>query len=303
MQWSVIFWASFAMILYVVFGFNVISAAAWDGPGPMFAGMTTGAAPIRGLGGLAQMLVFFVSVPIYLSSIVFIWKEAKFPFEIPGMPKFGKKKTNPDDEPREQPIEVVDFPSDLPFEMREMYLKIIKQTVAADLSHFMADSYKVAEADNRELVVSELMPPPPSFAVDAPGAAGASAEDSAAVPSFSNEAFKDFSFGDPSRPDNFRDDKQSLESESPLSVIDLSPFHFDAASGVATYIFDDPDFWVPDDVHDWAAAGKQISSPIKLLMESGADKKLLHLSAKNIQNLDKHIKRWKEMGIEVIVES
>jgi len=264
LQWSAIFWASFAIILYVMFGFNTISAAAWWG---------LGSAPIRGLGGLAKIAIFFVSVPIYLSTVVFIWKEGKFPFQIPGFPKFGKKE-NPDDEPREQPIEVVDFPADLPFEMREMYLKIIKQTVAADLSHFVSDSYKVAEADSNELVIADLMPPPPSFAIDA------STEDNGAVPNFNNDAFKDFSFSDVNIEDT---------SESPLSIVD----------GVATYIFDDPDFWVPDDVHDWAAAGKQISSPIKLLMESGANKKILCLFTKNIQNLKKHIPRWKKMGIVI----
>jgi hypothetical protein len=151
------------------------------------------------------------------------------------------------------------LPPDLPDELKEAYIRFYTGILAKNAIWI---DKKIEPKP--EVADNSFIPMPASF--DAPEPE----EESAPV-------FRDFSFS----------------SDSPVSIVEKD------GKKIATYTFDDAAFWVADDPDHWFATGKQIESPIKLLLAADADERVLVLKEKNIMDLDKLAPEWEKLGIIV----
>ena len=282
-KWTAVY-AIFATVFFAaLFGFNIWAAADWNGLWRI---------AIRGLDGLAFAASVLAIIPLYISTACFTWKHGKFPVKIPVPFSTKISKDAPADEP--QPIKHVEvsIPNDLPDEMRELYIQAHSGSLAHNISDLLIDRLKIR---NKEPAVTEFMPLPQSFDFDdaASVAGDFQAPESPNLPDFSvlgeprlpteTPTFSDFSFDD-------TEEKPAAKAYP----------NFTDNGKVAEYVFDDPDFWIADDVGDWFANGKQIESPIKLLLDSKSPKKVLHLKTNKIADLQECVNRWEELGIKIV---
>ncbi|MDR3208925.1 MAG: hypothetical protein LBT45_03705 [Rickettsiales bacterium] len=218
-------------------------------------------ATIRGLSGLAFGISLIAAVPVYVASAWFVWKNEKSPFNLPKLPVPKKAPSSPQAETAE-PENKITFPEILPDELREPYVRAHSGFLTKNAVDFIKSVAQNNDVPEAETAPDIMMPLPDSF--DAP-------DDSAPI-------FRDVDF----------------DMESPVTL--------DEENGLktATYVFDDTDFWIADDEDNWFATGKQIASPIRLLLEEDADKRILVLKTKNIMNMDALIPEWEKKGITVV---
>ena len=249
-----------ALFFYIMFDFQILSPAAWHN-----LPRTT----IRGFGGLTFGISLIAAIPIYLGIARYVWMKQKLPFEWPKLSKKGDKSKDKSAEQSEAKAPPVNFPETLPDELREPYIRIHSGALTKNAVDFIRS--KTTEPEIPESAPDSFMPLPESFDAD-----GAASEPEVPM-------FRDIDF------DSTPDDKNG-----PVTIADKD------GKKIATYIFDDPDFWVADDEEDWFATGKQIPSPIRILMESDADERVLILKTNNIMNLENMIAEWEKKGIIVV---
>ncbi|MDR1826312.1 MAG: hypothetical protein LBQ49_01310 [Rickettsiales bacterium] len=296
--WSAAYVLFSTALFYFLFGFGIWSPAAWA----KLPGMV-----IRGISGLTFSAALLSFIPIYLASAKYIWKNGRIPFftaekkaeESDALPEIDPNAARPHN-----------FPENLPDELKEPFIRYYSGTLARNAMEFIqhrdpaeqeisadADIAGTADALENAAVSGKPVASTAAFAdkvargtADAPGAkdtAGAfmplpedfdAVEDSSFV---SAPVFHDMDFG---------------ESKGPLEIKEIG------GKVVATYVFDDPDFWVADDSDDWFATGKQITSPIKALLDVDADARVLILKSKNIMDLEKLIPVWSKKGIAISLD-
>ena len=143
---------------------------------------------------------------------------------------------------------------------------------AAALAAAAAGAAAAATAAQVETAPDAFMPVPDTFD------AAPSASDDLGAP-----VFRDVDFGE-------EDEDDDEEDFSPIEITEKN------GKRIATYVFDDTDFWVTDNDH-WFATGKQIESPIRLLLDADADKRVLVLESRNIMDLESLIPIWESKGI------
>ncbi|MDR1027172.1 MAG: hypothetical protein LBL46_02035 [Rickettsiales bacterium] len=258
-RWTIFYAAAATMVFYMLFGFNIWSARHWA----ILSGMT-----LRGAEGffLGAMIVAFI--PAYLATAIFVWKNGKWPVSPPAFLKKKKeeKKEDGKDEAQESPV----FPADLPDEMKAPYLRaksgaLWARTAADFIKRPAIDAGRGAGSGS----LDTFMPPPESFDMTADD--GPEAGSQTQAPTFS-----DFSFGG---------------GEAPAGKLKIE-------NDAATYIFDEPGFWVADD-ENWFAEGRQIPSPIAELLATPSASKIIILKNRNIGDLDALIPKWEKLGIVV----
>ena len=290
--WLLFFWTFFYALFataffYILFGFDIWAAAHWH---------KLARATLRGLGGLTFGASLLAALPVYLAAAVFTWRNEKMPFGIPLFSGKKKEAETLDADAGSSPENQIVFPDTLPDELREPYIRIHSGLLAKNAMDFLKGDIRqtrgAAEPAARfasafgsatsaqpvvETASGAMMPVPESF--------DAIPDDESA--SSAPPVFRELDFGG-------TDSGESENADTPLV--------FDEQDGekVATYVFNDPDFWVADDTNDWFATGKQIESPIKLLLDSGADRKVLVFETKNIMNLETLIPSWEKLGIEIV---
>jgi hypothetical protein len=220
-------------------------------------------ATIRGLKGLAFGASLISVIPVYLGSAKYVWKNKKLPFNFPRLSKKSEKESDATQiKNAELPATQPVFPENLPDELREPFIRIHSGILTKNAVDFLQSG--TVEPPVSEIAPDAFMPLPDSF--------------DAFEPEQSVPIFRDINF----------------DNNSPVQISKKN------GKKVATYIFDDPDFWVADSENDWFATGRQIKSPIKLLLEEQADKRVLVLKTKNIMDLEKLIPEWEKMGISII---
>ena len=259
--WTIGYTLFVTIFFFILFNFNIWSLS-WIGIKP---------AAIRGFDGFVFVVSFLAIIPVYISTARYVWKTQKFPYSVP---KFQLKKKK--SEKKEETPPLVDepekhlFPPELPDELRAPYIRAKTSLLSKNSVNFsniqMSEISDVQVPDDNP-APETMMPLPESF-------------DEGSEPSI--PVFKDISFGSES-------ESVSAPDNSQITIKD----------DTATFVFDDPDFWVADDENDWFATGKQIESPIKLLLSANVTKRILVLKERNIMNIDNLIPKWEEQGITV----
>jgi hypothetical protein len=267
--WTLLYAAFLAIFFHAAFRFDILSAGAWRAVMRM---------TIRGTKGLAFGTAIIAMIPAYLAFAYQICRNGKWPLN---MPDFLKKKKSDDKEDSSsgQAQEIAEFPIDLPDELRVPYIRIHSGNLSKNAVDFITGNnfaQQIAPADDARDAPGDdqvpMMPPPDSFDPTEPTA----------------PVFREISF----------EDGANIGAADP----ETSPVRIEERDGekIATYVFDDADFWVADD-DNWFANGKQIESPAKLLLAADADRRVLMLKQKNIMNIDALIGEWEEKGIKVEV--
>lgn len=265
--WTLAYVLFSALFFYTLFDFEIWNTRAWD----ILARST-----IRGFKGLTFGISLLSAIPIYIASVRYIWKTNRLPFvPKPEKKPDAQKKSETDEDMRPK----YDLPENLPDELREPFIRFHSGQLSRNTITFVRQKNTenlptgVADTTPPETAPDAFMPVPDSFDSET---ANTPANNFISAPVFS-----DMTFGD-----------EEVEN-SPLKITNAD------GKKVATYIFDDPDFWVADDVDFWFAEGKQIESPIKLLLNSAADKRRLVLKTNNIMNLETLVPEWEGQNITV----
>ena len=214
---------------------------------------------LRGADGFLMGAMIVAVIPAYLATAVFVWKNGKWPIQRPAFLK--KKKEEKEEEKIDKIAAVPELPANLPDEMIFPYIRAKNGIrMRNNAADFIKPPVIESGAPAGSASLDSFMPPPVSF--DAPVDAGPQAP----------PMFRDFSF-----------------NEEPKVKIE---------NGAATYIFDEPGFWIADD-ENWFAEGRQIKSPVAELLAANASERTLVLKNKNIQSLDDIIPNWIATGIKV----
>jgi len=262
--WTLAYSLAAALFFYILFDFQIWSDAAWQ---------KLARAHIRGISGLAFGTSLAAAIPVYLAAVKYIWKTGKLPLNLSTSKPKAKSKSEQTEVPTNgEPKHVL--PEDLPDELKEPYIRFHSGLLAKNAIDFVQSRTDLAAAKAPEIEApGAFMPIPESF--DAPSPA---AEERDAP------VFRDMDFG------------QSDRGSNPLEIATVD------GKEVAIYTFDDPDFWVADDEDNWFATGKQIESPINILLGAKADEKILILNSKNIMNLEQLMPEWENKGIKVQID-
>ena len=258
-----LFWTLAYALFAALFFYILFGFKIWsDAAWHRLARMT-----LRGFAGLSFGASMVAAVPIYLAAVKYIWKSGRLPFAEP-VPKKEEKKEDKSDAPASDNSKYT-LPESLPDELRESYIRFHSGLLAKNAVDFIKNRTDLFEPEQKAPAEASFMPVPESF--DAPPPA-AEAHDS--------PVFRDMDFGMPA-------------NATPLEIKTIE------GKKIATYVFDDPDFWVADDEEHWFATGKQIESPVGMLLKAAADEKILVLKSKNIMDIDKLIPEWEKKGIKV----
>ena len=310
-QWTALYFALLWMLFAFLFRFDILNAADWA---------QIGSAHLRGPSGLCFGVLAVAALPIYVATVVVIWREKKMLIDSPFKKKESTDK-NTDDTPKPETEKLPNtpLPIGLPAELRAPYMNLRRGGMAQG-------SYSPT--------VTNTSSPTATMATPTSPAAPAPVESAIPLPDDFNfdsgpvaPTFKDVSFGSdkPDKPDalagapipNFTDASAQDGEKAPLVQImeKLSAIGFKCEvdgeiiiatnlSKLAIATHADPDFWIAD-ASDWFATGKQKPSPI-IALTAAAERHgagpVLYLAEKNIMNLDNLIKEWQDSGIRVIFD-
>lgn len=296
--WTLCYTAIMWLILRFLFDFNMFSTAYWR---------HLLRAELRGFPGFVFGILVLAALPLYIASTTLIIRTKKPLFSIP-IPAFIKgiwdhmqpTLINPpqsDTEKDEEKSTTADksesdtLPDELPSELRTAYIRARMNITPEQRSAFNQPIIQTPElipqvATSPAPEISEI-PLPSDFDI-----APTNGDD------YSAPTFTDITFDTPAKPDDnpISDYLNSMGKE--FEIIDdviITDKH-----AIATHT--DNDFWVCDDEF-WFATGKQITSPIKHLIDIAHEKKvtpILYLGAENIMDLDTMQEKWATMGITII---
>ncbi|MCL2748777.1 MAG: hypothetical protein FWE50_01750 [Alphaproteobacteria bacterium] len=271
--WTGWYFVASYLIFLLVFNFNILHSADWAKI-PLIS--------LHGFGGLAFGVALFAWFPIWLAGV--------FAISRTGKPLFGASKSSSDEaksdeaKPLEEPEPKIEFPKNLPEEMRVPYSRMLR----GQLSRGAMDC-RVVQNNNKA----------PATALSAectPSAGEDSADSEMALPdSFDVEPadnddipmFRDISFDEPQ--------VASVPSDN-IKIETIKNKKF------AIITHDDSDFWIADE-DNWFATGKQKASPITAVISAAKENDatpVLHLISENIMDLDSQKEKWRANSVLII---
>ena len=280
--WTGWYFVASYLIFLLIFNFNILHASNWARL-PYIS--------LRGFSGLAFGVALFAWIPVWVAGLLAIRRTGK--------PLFGSPKSSANKEKAEEfktfqePEPKIEFPKNLPEEMRVPYSRMIRGQLSRGAMDckVVQNTGKPAAALSAECTPTNVdglsadpmtgmngeMALPESFDFDSsPGGADANAP-----------VFREISFGDPS-PDSAYASDIKIETRG------------DKKFAIATH--DDPDFWIADS-DNWFATGKQKPSPVAAVIAAAKENDaspVLHLAAENIMDLDSQKEKWQSEGVMVI---
>ncbi|MBO7645273.1 MAG: hypothetical protein J6S57_03150 [Alphaproteobacteria bacterium] len=304
LNWTVQYFVCLGLILWLLFNFNVLSYRHWW----IFHHAT-----LHGFSGLVFGLLMYSAIPIYIATLLIIYKKKEPIFTMPIPQKiksvmtglkniFVNSKTvasTTDTKPveSEQNTESdFEYPTDMP---REMYVPYARAKQHAQFSMSPKRTIPEETQDTKEQS-NESIPIPSDFDIS-----DSLPDTQPASPEFSNSefpVFKDIDFDTPvaePAPKLSNNTTKYFEQHN----TEYETYHdFVATEKYVIYEHNDDDFWVMDD-DNWFAAKKQRESPISELLSLAHQNDLtpvLYLASQNIMDIDNTIKKFESKGVRVI---
>ncbi len=299
--WTIGYLAILWLIYYTLFNFDIFNSNHW---------IRAAHAHLHGLGGFTFVILTLSAIPLYISSMSFIFKNKKPFFTIPTPQFITKLFTKPEPvtektEPEPESTKVddtPDIPEHFPTEMRGAFIhaRTHPDRITTPICSACSTNPNIYPTNDTPAAPAELneMPLPPDFDDDTmPNIPEPSAS--------STPVFQDINFYDDDEEDN---NEQNIDSDvaehlnktnREYNVIDND---FILTNDLVIAVHNDPDFWIMDEP-TWFAAGKTRPSPIDALLSAGNQHKtkpVLFLKETNIMKLDDKITEWKNKGITVI---
>lgn len=259
-------------------------------------------ASLNGFSGFVFGTVLIAALPLYVASAALIKRNNK-PLITFVKPVDKKKESAPTTDIVIQKKSDVKFPEFLPAELHEQYIRMQTGQLTRANSFLGTGSNSSISSNTGAVEISAPgveIPLPEHFDFD-------SDSDKTQSPVFHEITFNDYGYNN--------DSGESVVL--PKFILDLQNSGYDLSydndvfiaksekDTLAVAVHDDSEFWVPDDVENWFANGKQKTSPIKNLLNVaksfGAHAVFLLLTP-NILNFDECVSRWEKMGIQVITD-
>jgi len=297
-KWTVGYFLTLWVILKVLFKFDMFSAHYWD----RFFHAT-----LHGFGGFVFGTLIYSAIPIYIASVMIIYRTKAPIIEIPFLTKasgfvqslFAKKnesepipETTAEPLPEQEPAP--EYPDDLPHELRVPFMRAKNHLPLARGISVYNKPKKLTEPNTPQEIMNnntENIPLPTDFDIS---------DTDETTNDFSVPTFTDINFDEPVI-------EKTLENKTTKYLasknIEFETYQeFVATEKYVIYEHNDNDFWIMDD-DTWFAAGKQIDNPTIELLDLAKQNGLtpvLYLESQNIMDIDEIIKKFEDKGIHVI---
>jgi len=303
--WTAEYFVFMYLLLQFLFGFDMLSARHWW----IFSHAT-----LHGFGGFAFGAIMYSAIPIYIATILIIFRKKTPIITVPETIKklfvpickiFTKpespKKVEAPVKTVEQPVETdddqtIEYPRDMPPELYAPYLRAKQNRPLATKS---ASTFNKQPTVQPQPVTNEneSFPIPTDFDIS-------DSSPNNDAPNFSSgdfPVFKDLDFDTPiEKPKEL---SNSVTKYLKKNNIEYETYHeFVATDKYLIYDHNDGDFWIMDE-DTWFASKKQITSPIREMLDLAQQNNLipvLYLESQNIMDIAGTTERFESMGVRVI---
>jgi len=295
-KWT--FWYFLVMwfILKYIFGFDMFSRIYWW---KFFH------ARLHGFVGFVFGLLIYTMIPIYFATLSVVRRTKEPLIKIPVFDKVCNYTKNlvlkptpikVEEKPQEEkkPEEpAFEYPTDLPHEMRAQFKQAKEQAI---LSRDLKPEQYAAKAK-----VDIPEPQAESFPIPTDFDLGDNVIEEASVPTF-----KEINFDEPEKPVEANENSEfnnAMTKYLKENKIEFETYEdFIITQNHLIYVHNDPDFWVFDE-ESWFASGKQIDSPISIMLEMTKNENLvpvIYFETTNIMDFEGTVKKLTDQGITVI---
>ncbi|MBQ7245206.1 MAG: hypothetical protein IJS34_02435 [Alphaproteobacteria bacterium] len=306
--WTIGYTLVLWLIYHTLFNFDIFNGAHWA---------RAAHARFHGLGGFTFVILTLSIIPLYISSMFFIFRNKKAFFTIP-VPQFITKlftkpaaadatPENNEPEPESTLIdETPEVPDHFPTEMRGAFIhaRTHPNRINVPICNVCSVTPNIYPGNSTTPVQPELsneMPLPPDFDDDFDN-------NPPFEPSMPSTApvFQDINFYDDDDINTNENIDQNVtehlnKTNREFNIID-NDLILTNDMVIATH--NDPEFWIMDEP-TWFAAGKTRTSPIDELLSAAEQhnvKPVLVLLKQNIMNFDSKCAEWESKGITVITD-
>lgn len=302
-KWTICYFLALWFILKFLFSFDMLDLRYWD---KFFH------ATLHGFGGFVFGTLIYSAIPIYIASVLIIYRTKAPIIQIPILEKISdytssffvkknesEKAPEPAPEPEPEKTEqekAPEYPDDLPHELRVPFMRAKKHLSLSGNVSVYNKPKKIEIPDTPEKIMENAknFPIPTDFDIS---------EDFSSnnINDMSMPTFTDINFDEPVAEEKNHENKTTKYLAS--KNIDFETYHeFVATEKYVIYEHNDDDFWIMDN-DSWFAAGKQIDNPTIELLELAKQNNLipvLYLASQNIMDIDETIKQFESNGIRVI---
>lgn len=293
-KWTFWYFLVVWLILWYIFKFDMFSRAYWW---KFFH------AHLRGFVGFVFGALIYSIIPIYLATVSVIYRTKEPIIKIPLIDKIREYIKNKFAKPEPEPIveeekaepEIIpefEYPADMPREMHAIFKQTKERMILAGKTRPTTVYQPKPQQENPE-PENESFPIPTDFDI------GVSLNNE---PDDNIPTFKEINFDEPvqpAQPDNtmikyLRDNNIEFEIYN----------NFIITNKHLIYIHNDPDFWIIDE-DNWFAAGKQIDSPIPVMLEMVKDtqlKPVIYFESTNVMGFGGTTETLQNQGITTITK-
>ena len=295
-KWTIGYFFVLWLILKFIFNFDMFSAHYWW---KFFH------ATMHGFGGLVFCALVYAALPIYIATVLTIYRQQKPIITIPFFEKvsnfisslFSKKEevveTEKEPEPettKEEPMN--EYPDGLPSELRVPFIRAKNHLSLTGAISVYNKPKAPTQPSTPEQIMEESknnIPLPTDFDISEP----TNSDD--AIPTFT-----DINFDEPVVEKKLENNTTKyFESKN----IEFETYkNFVATEKYLIYEHNDDDFWIMDN-DAWFAAGKQMENPTHELIGIAKQNGLipvLYLQSQNIMDIESTIDNFENSGIRVV---
>ena len=296
-KWTIGYFFVLWFILKFIFNFDMFSAHYWW---KFFH------ATLHGFGGLVFGALVYAALPIYIATVLTIYRKKEPIIQIPLLNKISDfivslfpKKAEPiiEKEEQEEKIEekpTNEYPDDLPSELRVPFMRAKNHmSLNGAISVYNKQKTSVQQPQTPEQIMSESnnnIPLPTDFDI------------SDTLETNNNDfipTFTDINFDEPVVEKLENNTTKYFESKN----IEYETYkNFVATEKYLIYEHNDGDFWIMDE-DSWFAAGKQMDNPTHELIDIAKQNGLipvLYLQSQNIMDIESATEQFENDGIRVI---
>ena len=296
-KWTIGYFFVLWFILKFIFNFDMFSAHYWW---KFFH------ATLHGFGGLVFGALVYAALPIYIATVLTIYRKKEPIIQIPLLNKISDfivslfpKKAEPiiEKEEQEEKIEekpTNEYPDDLPSELRVPFMRAKNHmSLNGAISVYNKQKTSVPNPQTPEQIMNESnnnIPLPTDFDI------------SDTLETNNNDfipTFTDINFDEPVVEKLENNTTKYFESKN----IEYETYkNFVATEKYLIYEHNDGDFWIMDE-DSWFAAGKQMDNPTHELIDIAKQNGLipvLYLQSQNIMDIESATEQFENDGIRVI---
>lgn len=296
-KWTIGYFFVLWFILKFIFNFDMFSAHYWW---KFFH------ATLHGFGGLVFGALVYAALPIYIATVLTIYRKKEPIIQIPLLNKISDfivslfpKKAEPiiEKEEQEEKIEekpTNEYPDDLPSELRVPFMRAKNHmSLNGAISVYNKHKTSVPNPQTPEQIMNESnnnIPLPTDFDI------------SDTLETNNNDfipTFTDINFDEPVVEKLENNTTKYFESKN----IEYETYkNFVATEKYLIYEHNDGDFWIMDE-DSWFAVGKQMDNPTHELINIAKQNGLipvLYLQSQNIMDIESATEQFENDGIRVI---